>query len=173
MHNKHRQALPSQLTEPTGTCNCYSTPHTRHALISPGRTHYHIRSVLFIAMHMEATCKLISLKGLKQHRLSRKLIQPRPSLSYRRHTVHKAQDMYIFAKQLTNLVRLKTPKDSNLRPLDHLGDVVDGMVITSSVGMLTSDVLGGVGGPACHNKRLWRQCLLPWEHDRRPSCLNT
>ena len=31
--------------------------------------------------------------------------------------------------------------------------------------MLTSDVLGGVGGPACHNKGLSSQCQLPWEHD--------
>ena len=31
--------------------------------------------------------------------------------------------------------------------------------------MLTLDVLGGVGGPACHNKGLWRQSHLPWEHD--------
>ena len=30
--------------------------------------------------------------------------------------------------------------------------------------MLTLDVLGGVGGPACHNKGLWRQSQLPWEH---------
>ena len=50
-------------------------------------------------------------------------------------------------------------------PLDHLGDVVDGIVITSSVGMLTLDVLGKVGGPACHNKELWSQSQLPWEHD--------
>ena len=37
-------------------------------------------------------------------------------------------------------------------PLDHHGDVVDGVVITSTVGMLTLDALGAVGGPACHNK---------------------
>ena len=48
------------------------------------------------------------------------------------------------------------------------GDVVDGIVITSSVGMLTLDVLGGVGGPACHNKGLWSQSQLPWEPDVMP-----
>ena len=31
--------------------------------------------------------------------------------------------------------------------------------------MLTLDVLGAVGGPACHNKGLSTQCQLPWEHD--------
>ena len=31
--------------------------------------------------------------------------------------------------------------------------------------MLTLDVLGGVGGAACHNKGLWSQSQLPWEHD--------
>ena len=35
-----------------------------------------------------------------------------------------------------------------------MGDVVDGVVITSSVGMLTLDVLVAVGGPACHNQGL-------------------
>ena len=120
-------------------------------------------------MHMEATCKLISLKGLSSTDSATNSFNHDPACltggtPYTRHRIC----IYIFAKQLTNLVRLKTPKDSNLRPLDHLKDVVDGMVITSSVRMLTSDVLGGVGGPACDNKGLWRQCLLPWEHDRQP-----
>ena len=43
-----------------------------------------------------------------------------------------------------------------------MGDVVDGVVFTSSAGMLTLDVLGAVGGPACHNKGLWSQSQLPW-----------
>ena len=47
----------------------------------------------------------------------------------------------------------------------HHGDVVDGIVITTSVGMLTLDVLGAVGGPACHNKGLWSQSQLPWKHN--------
>ena len=59
----------------------------------------------------------------------------------------------------------KTPKDSNHFTSGPHGDVVDGIVITSSVGMLTLDVLGGVGGPACHNKGLWSQSQLPWEPD--------
>ena len=50
--------------------------------------------------------------------------------------------------------------------MDHLGDVVDGVVITTSVGMLTLDVLGAVEGAACHiYKELWSQSQLPWEHD--------
>ena len=98
-YNRCHQALPSQLTELTGTCNWYST-HTRLPTLYLV-AHYHIRSVLFIALHMEATCKFISLKGLKQCQLGHRLIQPWPSLPHGRHTIHNAKDTYLQSNSLT------------------------------------------------------------------------
>ena len=83
-------------------------------------------------------------------------------------TPYTRQRIHI-CKALTNLVSPKKhPRIQIYFTSGPHGDVVDGIVITSSVGMLTLDVLGGVGGPACHNKGLWSQSQLPWEHDCQP-----
>ena len=54
---------------------------------------------------------------------------------------------HVFAKQLTNLVSPKNTKGFKFTLLmDHHRDVVDGIVIITSAGMLTLDILWGVGG---------------------------
>ena len=73
---------------------------------------------------------------------------------------------HVFAEQLTNLVSPKNTQGfKSSLPLDHLGYVVDGIVITSSAGMLTLDVLGAVGGPACHNKGLLQPKPIAIEYE--------
>ena len=60
---------------------------------------------------------------------------------------------HVFAKQLTNLVSPTNTQGFKFTLLmDHLGDVVHGIVITTSVGMLTLNILWGVGGAACHTR---------------------